>query len=332
MNKISPVIKKALKPYKATLRKIYQSIKSYERIVVFRHVMPDFDALGTQMGLVAWLKDNFPNKEIRYVGDNHVSFTPRLYPPMEVIADEWFDRPFLAIVLDTGNRERVADGRFAKASQIIKIDHHPVVDSFGDLNLEITSMAACSEIIGAMIAFFPRKHVLRQGAASYLYSGIAGDTGRFMYSSTSLVTFEVAALLIETKFDLSKDVYQKMYQKSIEDLKVTAYVLNNFSVSPHGVAYYVLSKKIQEDLKITPERGKENVNIFANIEGINAWCSISEDPKDNVWRISIRSKELPINKVAARYGGGGHAQASGAKIDTLDELPAFVSALDELFA
>jgi phosphoesterase RecJ-like protein len=331
MKKLSPVIKSALRPYRKTLKQIYALIKKHDRIVVFRHIMPDFDALGTQMGLVAWLKDNFPNKEIRYVGDDHVSFTPRLYPPMEIISDDWFEAPFLAIVLDTGNRERVADGRYAKANDIIKIDHHPVVDSFGHVNLEITSMAACSEIIGAMLAAFPRKHELRKGAASYLYSGIAGDTGRFMYSSTSLVTFEVAAVLLETKFDLSKDVYQRMYQKSIEDLKVTAFVLNNFTVSPHGVAYYILNKQIQDDLKITPERGKENVNIFSNIEGINAWCSITEDPKDNVWRISIRSKEVPINKVAARFGGGGHAQASGAKIDTLDEVPTFVAALDELF-
>ncbi len=331
MKKLSPIIKNALKPYRHQIKSIYKAIKAHDHIVVFRHIMPDFDALGTQMGLVAWLKDNFPNKDIRYVGDDHVTFTPRIYPPMEIISDEYFDAPFLAIVLDTGNHDRIGDSRYQKAAQVIKIDHHPVVDSFGHINLEITSMAACSEIVTSMLTYFSKKHQMTKAAASYLYTGLAGDTGRFMYSSTTLHTFEIAAILVDTGFDLSKDIYQKMYQKSIDDLKVTAYVLGNFKVSPKGVAYYVLNREIQESLNITPERGKENVNVFSNIEGINVWCSITEDPKDNVWRISIRSKETPINAVAAKFGGGGHAQASGAKIDTLDDLPKFIAALDTLF-
>jgi len=330
MRKISPLMREAMRPYRRTLKKIYQAILTYDRIVVFRHIMPDFDALGTQMGFVAWLQDNFPNKDIRYVGDDHVTFTPRLYPPMEIIADGYFEQPFLALVLDTGNRDRIADQRYQKAALIIKIDHHPVVDSFGHLNLEVTSMAATSEIIANLVSQFPGRRRISKTAAAYLYSGIAGDSGRFMYSSTSPHTFEAARVLVATGLDLSKDVYQKMYQKALDDLKVTAYILNHFEVSPKGVAYYVLDAAIQDTLKITPERGKENVNVFSNIEGINIWCSVTEDPKDNVWRISIRSKEVAVNKVAAQFGGGGHAQASGAKIDTLADLPRFIAALDDL--
>ena len=122
-----------------------------------------------------------------------------------------------------------------------------------------------------------------------------------------------------------------MYQKKLEDLKVTAYILNHFSVSDYGVAYYVLDAKLQRDLNITTERGKENVNLFSNIEGINVWCSVTEDPKDHCWRISIRSKATPINGVAAKWEGGGHAQASGAKLKNLDQLPAFINDLDQLF-
>ena len=122
-----------------------------------------------------------------------------------------------------------------------------------------------------------------------------------------------------------------MYQKKIDDLKVTAYILNHFSVSEHGVAYYVLDAKIQKELNITTERGKENVNLFSNIEGINAWCSITEDVKDHCWRVSIRSKATPINDIAAKWEGGGHAQASGAKIKNLDLLPSFIDDLDQLF-
>ena len=123
-----------------------------------------------------------------------------------------------------------------------------------------------------------------------------------------------------------------MYQKKIDDLYVTAYVLNNFHLSPKGkVAYYTLDLETQERLKITTERGKENVNLFSNIEGIDAWCSITQDKKEPCWRISIRSKEKDISGVAMMFEGGGHAQASGAKIKDLSELDRFINELDKLF-
>ena len=305
-------------------------IREYYRIAIFRHIMPDYDALGTQLGLYHFIKDNFPNKEVHVLGDNHVTFTPRLYPEMDRLPEEWFKEPFLAIILDTANTSRVADPRFKKAKFKIKIDHHPEVEKFGKISVVRTDACAAAEILTDILLSFKGNYVLSKEAASYLYSGLAGDSGRFQYSSTSEASFITASYLLAAGIDLS-DVYNRMYQKKIDDLKVTAYILNHFSVSEHGVAYYVLDDAIQKELNITTERGKENVNLFSNIEGINAWCSITEDPKDNCWRISIRSKAKAINGVAAKWEGGGHAQASGAKIDRLEQLPAFIDDLDQLF-
>ena len=328
--KLNQKIVDFLKPNKKDASRILSAIKRYDRIAIFRHSKPDFDALGSQMGLAIWLKDNFPNKEIRVLGDNHVTFTPRLYPEMDNLSEDWFKKPFLAIVLDTANTSRVADPRWKKAKFKIKIDHHPEVEKYGKIQVVRTDACAAAEILTDILLSFKGNYVLSKEAASYLYSGLAGDSGRFQYSSTSEVSFITASYLLAAGIELS-DVYQRMYQKKIEDLQVTAYILNHFSVSEHGVAYYVLDANIQKELNITTERGKENVNLFSNIEGINAWCSITEDPKDNCWRISIRSKATPINEVAAKWEGGGHAQASGAKIDNLEQLPAFINDLDQLF-
>ena len=95
-------------------------------------------------------------------------------------------------------------------------------------------------------------YVLSKEAARYFYIGIAGDSGRFQYSSTSQHTFAIAGELLKTGINISK-IYQEMYLKQIDDLYVTAYVLGHFKISEHGVAYYVLDKKTQEDLKITTE-------------------------------------------------------------------------------
>lgn len=327
---VDALVKEKGLPLKAGYSKVLRDIKKYDHIVIFRHIMPDYDALGTQYGLATWIKDNFPEKTVKAVGDNHVTFTPRIFPVMDTLNDEWFKTPFLAIIVDVSGETRIADPRWKKAKSKIVIDHHPESEKITKNVIRDTTSAAAAEMVVNMILNFKGDYVLSKEAAEYFYIAIVGDSGRFQYSSTSPHTFEVAKQLLSTGINIS-EIYQKMYQKSLDDLYVTAYVLGNFKVSKHGVAYYVLTEEIQKELKITTERGKENVNIFANINGINAWCSITEDKKDNCWRISIRSKGVPINGVAQMFEGGGHAQASGAKINSLEDLPRFIDELDKLF-
>ena len=329
--KLAPEIKAIGKKFKTQINGIEASIRKYKKIAIFRHIMPDFDALGTQMGLYYFLKENFPEKDIKVLGDNHVTFTPRLFPEMDKISDSWFNEPFLAIIVDVSNKSIIADPRFEKAECIVKVDHHPNVEEFAKYNIVDTSMAAASELLVSILLNFKHKYTLGKDSATNFYIGIVGDSGRIQYSSTSAHTFAIASELISRKISLN-EIYAKMYVKQIDDLAVTAYILNNYKISPKGVAYYVLDSKIQKELKITTERGKENVNLFSNITGINIWCSITqdEDPKEPCWRISIRSRDYVINGVATEFGGGGHAQASGAKIATLAELPKFIDALDAL--
>ncbi|MBQ9458225.1 MAG: bifunctional oligoribonuclease/PAP phosphatase NrnA [Bacilli bacterium] len=321
------------KPYLKTYKAMFAAIKEFDKIVVFRHIKPDFDAMGTQMGMVQWIKDNFPNKEVHFVGDNHVSFTPRLFPETEELSEEWFKgNNFLAIVVDVGDTSRIADPRFENAKKIIKIDHHPCKAEIAP-GLTVCDLdAAAAAEVAVDFLLHCKGTVISKEAARHFYIALVGDSGRFLYSSTSPHTLAIAQALLDAGIDISQ-IYLAMYEKTIQSLKNQAYVLGHFSVSPHGVAYYTLSKEVQEELHITPELGKENVNLFSNIAGINAWCSITEDPnpKDYCWRISIRSKKKDISGIANKWEGGGHAQASGAKIKDLTELDAFIADLDALF-
>ena len=330
MAKLDAIFKEFGSKHIKEIRRVESAIKRYDRIAIFRHTMPDFDALGSQMGLATWIKDNFPNKEVVVLGDNHVTFTPRLFPEMNSLTMTWFQQPFLAIIVDTANTSRISDPRWKKAKFKIKIDHHPWVENYGNVSIIETNGCAAAENIVNMILNFKGKYIFSKQAASYFYIGIAGDSGRFQYSSTSKHTFAIAGFLLDCGIEITK-LYQSMYLKTLEDLNVTAYILTHYSVSEKGVAYYILDNKVLKEMNITTERGKENVNLFANIEGVNAWCSITEDVADNCWRVSLRSKEVPINGVAAMFEGGGHAQAAGAKLNKIEELPNLIKELDKLF-
>ncbi|MEG0977750.1 MAG: bifunctional oligoribonuclease/PAP phosphatase NrnA [Bacilli bacterium] len=317
------------KLYKTKYKQIVKLIDKYEKIAIFRHKIPDFDALGSQLGLMEFLKEKFPTKDIKVLGENHLNFTPKLYREMDVVDDSWFETPFLAIVVDCGNKARISDQRFLKASALIKFDHHPDVEKFGDVSIVDEGLAAASELLTNFIHYINKGNVVNLKSAFYFYSGIVGDSGRFLYSSTTPHTFACAQYLIASGLDTS-NLYLTMYEKDIKSLEITKYILNHYKLSKNGVAYYILGKEALEELQLDQISGKDFVNTFSNFKEIQIWCSIAEDTIDNCWRVSIRSKKAPINEVAAKWEGGGHAQASGCKIATLDLVPDFIKDLDNL--
>ena len=310
-------------------KQVLKQIKKYDTIVVIRHDVPDFDASGSQFGLVQWIKDNFPNKKVFAVGKPHKYFSPSLYP----VTDE-FDadnQKFLLIVVDCANQPRI-DGKelISKADYVVKIDHHPLCDHYGNIVIVDEHAAAAAELISEMLISFKKKFSAQ--CAYYLYSAIVGDSGRFQYSDTNPRTFNVVSKLFESKFDF-QDVYDKMYLKSIEDIKIINFIYDNYKVSPKGVAYYSVSTKQLHDLGIEREKVKAFVNLFSGYEEIKVWVQFSEDETatdEYKWRVSIRSRGVKINQVAALHNGGGHDNAAGAKTVSEEENEQIIKELDEL--
>ena len=330
MKKIDEIFYSRTKQFAKEIDATLEAIKSYERIVVFRHTKPDYDAIGSQLGLYYFLKDNFKGKELHFVGENHVSLTGRCFPEMEKVDDSFFDKPFLGIVLDCSTAERISDERYQKAEKLIKIDHHPNIDPYGDIQIVDTTMAAAGELLANILLSFDGDYVIGKESAENLYKAIVGDSGRFLYESTTVHTFRICEILLAKGIDLSQ-VYLEMYNKSLSDLEVQAYILRHYKVTEHGIAYYVLNDETLKRFNLPPERGKDNVNIFAHFDGIHAWLSVSEDKAKDEWRVSIRSEHESIQQIAEKYNGGGHDQASGAKLKSLDELDGLLKDLDDLF-
>lgn len=318
------------KQYKKQYKEVLNNIKKFDRIVIFRHQRSDYDALGTQLGFKTWIKDNFPSKEVYAVGLNHSTFMPTLYPYMDEVDDSFFDNDFLAIIVDTANTERIDDERYKKAKFKIKFDHHPEVEKYGDVNIVFNELSSCAELVSDFLFEQEKKYPVSRLASKYLYSGIVGDSGRFLFSSTTSSTFIIASKLLECGINPSLDVYLKMYEKDIKSLEFQKYVLNNFKVSEKGVAYYILMESDLNQLGINSERGKEFLSLLSNIKGIPIWMCITEEVDRKDFRVSIRSKEIDISVVANKYKGGGHKNASGATLYSMDELDFLIKDLEAL--
>ena len=298
---------------------VLHKVNKYTEIVIYRHINPDFDAFGSQLGLYTILSKTFVNKNIYVAGE----FTSDLVDKFDVTVNatllpDFASEKVLGIVVDTANHERIDGESYKQCTEIIKIDHHIAVDDYGDINVVDETVSSASQLIAQFL--MDKNDILKinPAGASALYMGIVGDTNRFMYKTTDERTFRVAAMLVEAGVDIDA-LYQRMYLRKAKDLHVNAFILNQFKVSGN-IAYYVLREADLEALSITRERGSDYVNVLAGVEEFEVWMAITENVKEQNWRVSIRSRKVEIQEIAKKYRGGGHALASGATLTSFAEL------------
>ena len=300
------------------MKELLKYIKKYNRIIIFGHQRPDGDCIGSQYGLYYILKDSFPEKEIYISGESsdYVSF---IGSP-SFVADELLEGS-LAICVDSATSERISDSRFNKCNFVIKIDHHVVVDEYGDYAIVDDKAAACAQII---IDFYLQyKDILKMSAnaATALYVGISTDTGRFKYDCVTSKTFNYAAILLDHGVDLSY-VDNNLSVETLESLKLRGYCLSNFIMSNDGFAYIKMTRDVIEKFGVSDETAASMVSAISTIEGCPVWAMFIEYPTEI--RIRLRSRGPIINLLAEKYGGGGHPKAAGAHLDCWDDLDKFV--------
>lgn len=305
--------------------KILEMIEQYETIIVHRHVRPDPDAYGSQGGLAAILQASYPEKKIYAVGQEEptLHFMRRL----DVIEDEVY-KGALVIVCDTANQERICDKRYTMGDKLIKIDHHPNEDPYGDLLWVETNASSCSEMIYEFYLFGKDKGLkMNDEAARLLFAGIVGDTGRFLFPSSTEKTFAYAGELVHYNFS-RPELFDKMYELDANIIKLNGFVLQNFEMHDNGVASVKLTKELLAEYKARPAEASLLVGILGNVKGIKAWVFFIEE-KDQI-RVRLRSKGPVINGVARKFKGGGHPMAAGASIYSWDEVSHVIKELDEV--
>ncbi len=310
-----------MKNYKKALKLIEQ----YDTIIIHRHKNPDGDALGSQVGLKKILCATYPQKNIYIVGDGagRYSFIEDWQP--DEVKDETY-KEALAIVLDTSSRALISDERYSLAKATIRFDHHLFCEKICDVEVVDTSRESCCGLVADFA--LKNKLIITDLAAKSLFTGMVTDSGRFRYDSCNSQTFAVASKLVEHKFDAT-EIYGNLYADDFSKIKLRAEYTLKIQFTPKNTAYIITTKKQLEESGVdefTISRGM--VGVMGDIRGVDNWVNFTET--DHGVLCELRSSKYNINPIAVKYGGGGHAKASGATVKDLDEAMKMLADIDDL--
>lgn len=288
---------------------LYEIIASSKCITIFRHEHPDWDALGSQWALKCWIQDNFPSTEVYALG---YETTPQCEFPAQDNVDDEIVKRSTAIILDTANIARIDDDRARQAQKIVKVDHHPNREPFGDPCLVFDQAAATCEILTTFFYMHRDTCKVSALAAKYLYRGILTDTLCYRTTNTTAHTLQAGAYLSTLGIDMPY-INQELF-----DVPYTIFTFQNMirnSVKyEDGLAYVILHQEDYEKQHITSSEARNYIDQIGHVKDFEVWAMITEDDEHKgIYNASLRSKELQINDIAEKYHGGGHRNASGVK-------------------
>lgn len=307
-------------------RKIYWEIRKYPTIVIARHIGADPDALGSQFALRELIKNKFSKKDVYAIGNPSSRF--KFMGVLDKIeSDIDYDKTLL-IVLDTPDIKRIDGIELEKFKHIIKIDHHPMVDKYADIELIDENSSSTCQLILKFI--FANGLVITNEIAKNIYMGIVSDTGRFLHNCTTQETFNlVNKMLKKTNFDFMS-LYENLYMRPLDEVRFQGYIYENMEVTENGVAYINLTEDLLKEYQVDSASAGSIINELKFVDEILVWVFFSEDKRANLIRANIRSRGPAINNIASIYGGGGHKLASGARLVSWKQAKDLVADLDEL--
>ena len=309
-----------------TYSKILNKIVEYNSIVIARHIGADPDALGSQFGLKQLINELYPDKKVYAVGTIASKF--RFMGSTDKTEGVDFSKSLL-IVLDVPDLKRIEGiDDVKKFDYIIKIDHHPVVDVYADIELIDITASSASQIVLDMI--FNLELELSSEVASKLYLGIVSDTDRFLHDCTTYKTLELVSKLVKTTNINLTSLYESYYMRPLNEVRFQGYIYENMIVNSNGLGYIKISDKTMKEFGVDAASAGNMINNLKYVNEIIVWVFLSEDVKSNIIRANIRSRGPFINEVAIKHGGGGHKYASGVRLNSWEDADKLISDLDNL--
>ena len=307
------------------MQTILDKIKEYDSIIIFRHKRPDGDATGSTKGLQRILKLTYPEKQVLLINSDYADYMSFLGGEDEDVADEVYAKS-LGIVIDTATADRISNKKYALCRELVKMDHHIPVESYGNYEWVEEHRSSACEMVATFYLAFRDELVIDSEAATYIYCGMVTDSGRFRYREVSGETMRAAGALLYIGID-TDTLFANLYMKEYHTFKFEAYVLENMQITENGVAYIYVDRKMQEMFSLTQEEASAVVSHLDSIKGSLIWLAFIDNSDDSI-RVRLRSRFVTVSEIANNYHGGGHACAAGATCYSLDEMNQLIADCD----
>ena len=309
---------------KELFKRIYRLIKKYDEIVIARHIGPDPDAVASQIALRDSIRLTFPEKRVYAIGAGVSKFKYLGY--LDRVDYNSLTNTLL-IVLDVPNFHRV-DGLDGLTYQdIIKIDHHPKEDIIGTEDFTSSNFSSTAEMVAELL--FNSKLLMNKAIAEKLFLGIISDSERFLFKNTQVHTFEVVTKLIKDYNLDFTNLYNHLYEKHFNECKFEAYIINNLEITDNHFGHIVIDHEKLTEFGLDVSATAAMINNFNFIKELYVWCFVTYDVRNEIYKVNIRSRDIVINDIAAKYNGGGHAYASGARIVNKEDIAKLFNDLDD---
>ena len=301
-------------------KKVEACIKKANNIFIVSHVKPDDDSFGSTRALELAIKNKYPKKVVIVLNDNSKG-------------NYYLEKNDLLIFTDVGswyranmpeNLKNIFVENY-KTVNICRFDHHKN-EEISNVTVDIEDLNAGSSCSLITLFLQSENYVIDKNIARLLFKGIISDTGRLQYS-LSKTTLLAISILTEAGIDY-ETIYSKMYLQSPRAIKARKYILGNYLVTKNGVAYIYLNNKIALENGFDRGEAAAMVHELSNISGCLIWMSCND--VGNEIRCRIRSRYITINKLANKWGGGGHPQAVGIIVKSKKELKKLLDDLDDL--
>ena len=290
-------------------------IEDKNLIGIAGHVRPDGDCVGSTLAVYNYIKDNYPEKDVRIYLEPIPNIFKFLKRANEIRSDYKDDVIFdLFIAEDCGDLGRLGNAAkyFENAKSTLCIDHHVSNSSFADENYIFPKASSTCELVFELIDI----QKLSLQIAECLYTGMVHDTGVFQYSCTSAKTMEIAGVLMETGIDYPKIVDDTFYTKTFGQNKILGLALLNAELYLDGAV--IATVVFQEDMKrfsVLPKHLDGIVNQLRVTKDTKIALFLYEN-EDGTFKGSLRvNGDTNVADIAAQFGGGGHVKAAGFSIE-----------------
>ncbi len=303
---------------KENLKNLDSFVEKSNKIAIMAHADPDGDSIGSIMALREILR--IKNKDVDFYINGEIPFNYKFMKDVEKSSSYNINIKYdLCFALDSSDKERLGENSqiIDNSNKTVCIDHHKTNEGYCDLDIIEPDYSSTGEIIFDI--FSQLNYEINEIAAENIFIAIITDTGKFIYDNAGYKTFENVSKLLKmniNKNEIVKNLYSSE-PKNIFKLKSDVFNSTEFYYEDR-VALSLLSQKTLKNYNLSLKDIDGLVERLRDIENVEISILIKE-LGDNTYKISMRSLgNSDVSKICEVFGGGGHKNAAGFKIENVE--------------